>query len=352
MATGMYTTRMLSCPVVRPARTTDAHAMASLVVQSGSKFVHSVFEGNLQGGYKVLLKHYQQSVEGIYVLTEAEKIVGLMKLHLPNQMIGDSISFLHLIKILGIRKGIRAGILLSHWDEYKQRPGEAYIEYLYVANEWANFNVTENLLDRAYHESYRAKAKYVTHFIPVTNYLALEQFKDHGFVLRKRIRSPLAKMMGANYSAWYRTTYTFGDIPITVKEIVAEKWDAVRTNWQQRRREIGAAMRINFALTLIPLVAGTLAYTRGYQIAAIGWAFVGLGHLVGARLYLRGNHYGRYGLILAMFAEGINLIGRSIRTDSWFDRSWLLPLSLVTFWIVVVLLRNPKANFEVAITTA
>ncbi|MHA2503729.1 MAG: hypothetical protein ACXAE3_12780 [Candidatus Kariarchaeaceae archaeon] len=348
----MYNTRMLSCPVVRPARQADAHAMASLVVQSGSKFIESVFKGDMQGAYKVLLTHYQESVERIYVVTEAEKIVGLMKLHVPNQMIGNSISFLHLIKILGLKRGTRAGILLSHWDEYKQKPDEAYIEYLYVSAEWANFNVMENLLERAFHESYRAKAKYVTHFIPVNNYLALDKFKDQGFVTRRRIRSPLAKLMGAKYTAWYRTTHTFGETPITVKEMVAEKWDVVRTNWQQRRREIGAAMRINFALTLIPVVAGSLAYTRGYPVAAAGWALILLGHLLGARLYLKGNPYGRMGLIIAMVAEGVNLFGRSIRTDSWFDRGWLIPLALVTFWIAVVLLRNPKANFDVAITTA
>jgi len=344
--------RLLSCPVVRPATQADASELAELVVNSNSKFIESVFDGDILGGYHVLEKQFRQYNEGLYVLTEAETIIGVMKLHLPDQLIGNTLSFIQLIKILGFKKGIRAGILLSHWDEYKPKPEEAYIEYLYVHQDWEHFNVVDILLDRANQKAAYVGAKYLTHFIPVNNYKAQGRFKDNGFVLRRKIHSVLAKFMGSNYSAWYKATYSITEEPITVKEYVVEKIDTMRDVWNQRRREIFAAARLTVALTIIPLLAGSLAYIRGFPIAAGGWALIATAHLLGVKLYLSGSMLGRYGLIVAMVSEGINLFARSINTGSWFDRSWLLPLSLLTFWIVSVLLRNPSAKFSSQITAA
>lgn len=331
----------LSCPIVREANIDEAEAIATMIIESGSKFIDSVFAGNKEKGFQVLLKQFSESVAGVHILTDGEEIVGVMKLHLPNELIGNTISYSSLIRVLGLRKGIRAGILLSHWDEYSLAPHEAYIEYMYSARDWPNHEIKKLLLEKAYSLADAASAKYITHFIPDRNYQDRGIFENEGFIFRRKIHSVLAKILGSNYTSWYKATYTLIDGPITVKEYVVEKIDIVKQAWMSRRREVMAALRLTIALTIIPVVAGYFAYIRGYELAVVWWVIIGAFHLGGVRLYLHGSAFGRYGLATAMVGEGINLLSRSIATNSWFDRSWLLATALLTFWICYVVLRTP-----------
>ncbi|MDH5402288.1 MAG: hypothetical protein OEY49_07345 [Candidatus Heimdallarchaeota archaeon] len=339
--------RRISCPIIRKANPVDSEKIASLILNSNSKFMESVFLNKKEKAYTVLKDHYAKFTEGIYVLTDGSDIVGVMKLHLPNFPVGKTISFLKFISKLGIRAGLRAGILLSPWDEYRISQNESYIEYLYIHKDKDHFEGSQLLLEKAYYFAKQANSKFLTRYLPVHNFLELEEYQNFGFIRRKKISSPLAKLLRANHHKWYKHTLSIDDKPITFKEIVQDKLDIMREKWRENRIEVLNAVRLNVALTTVPLVAGSFAYARGYPNAAAFWALIAIAHLLGAKLYFQGSSLGRYGIAAGVIPEGFNLLYRAFfKADNWFDRSWLLPLSFLTFWIAYVVLNNPNVNIS------
>lgn len=337
---------ILSCPLVRSADLQDVPALVETIINSGSPFIKSIFSEAEDGGKSILERHYQQSIDGVHLLMEGEEIIGVMKLHLPSSTIGGSLSYRELIEELGWLAGIRAGILLSFKDEYKLKADEAYLEYIYISKPWQAYNATEVLLDKVHSLCAQNGVKYLTYFIPSSETEELERLDEMGFVNRKKVSSLLARILGSPHKSWYKCTRSINDQPITVRELVADKIDSMKSVLQSRRRETFAAIRLTTALTIIPIAAGILAFSGGFYLAVLFWIIIGSFHLIGARLYLRGSNIGRYGLATALIIEGINLVGRSLITTSWFDRSWHIMAALLTFWIASVMLRYSPKSFE------
>ncbi|MHA2091689.1 MAG: GNAT family N-acetyltransferase [Candidatus Kariarchaeaceae archaeon] len=338
----MSLVRYLSCPIIRPAVPEDADSIARLELNSGSEKISGVFRDNIEGALEVLTKQFSEHYEGVYVLTEGEIVIGAMKLHLPGKKIGKTISLRSLISILGIRKGIRAMLLLSPWDEYRLHHGESYLEFMYVDTDWQGFGGGKLLVNHAKKLAADSHAKYLSLFVASKNYKARGLYEDAEFVPRRRIYSPVAKILRTTYK-WRKYTFTLINGPITVKEKIQERIDTAKVIWQRKRRQVLAATRLTFALTIVPLVAGLYAYFRGYPLAALGWAIIASFHLLGSQMYKNGSTIGRVGIAAALIPEGINILLRSISTNSWFDRGWLLPLSLIDMWIVVVVITaNPE----------
>lgn len=329
----------LSCPIIRPATPEDAESIARLQITSGSEKISGVFRDNVEGAFRVLSDQFSMHYNGVYVLTEGEEIIGAMKLHLPGKKVGKTISLRSLVRILGIRKGIRATLLLSHWDEYRLSPGEAYLEFMYVDSTWQGYGGGKLLVRKAKSLAEESGAKFLSLFVAHQNYKARGLYEGAEFVPRRRMYSGLAKLMGATYR-WRKYTYSLIDGPITVKEYVQEKISTVKQVWKRKRLEVIAATRLTIVLSIVPFVAGLYAYFRGIPMAALGWGIVLSFHLLGAKMYRNGSRIGKIGIAAALIPEGINILLRSIQTDSWFDRGWLFPLSLIDMWIVYVTLTS------------
>ncbi|MCE7734219.1 MAG: GNAT family N-acetyltransferase [Candidatus Heimdallarchaeota archaeon] len=325
----------LSCPIIREARPDDAEYIARLQINTDSEKIAGVFKDNEKGAFEVISQQFKKHYQGVYVLTEGETLIGAMKLHLPGKKGGNTLSLRSLIKILGIKKGIRAMLLLSNWDEYKLHRGESYLEFIYVDPEWQNCGGGKMLLRRATELATLSGAKYLTLFTAKYNFKARNLYERVGFITRRKIRSPIAKLLRTN-SVWMKQTYTLIDGPITVKEYVQDKLQIAKGKWESRREEVIAATKLTLALTIVPIVGGTLAYVRGYPLAVLFWIIIGVLHLLGAFLMLHDSAIGRISIIAAMIPEVINIMNRSVNASSWFDRSWLLPLALINLWILVV----------------
>ena len=113
-----------------------------------------------------------------------------------------------------------------------------------------------------------------------------------------------------------------------------------REKWDRRRDEVIAAAKLTFALTIVPVVGGLLAFVRGYPLAVLFWMIIGILHLLGAFLMIKDSSVGRIAIIAAMVPEAINIANRSVNAESWIDRSWLLPLALINLWILIVVATN------------
>lgn len=331
----MALSRFLSCPIIREARPDDAEDIARLQINTDSEKLAGVFKYNEEGAFKVISQQFRKYYEGVYVLTEGDQLIGAMKLHLPGKKAGNTLSLRALIKILGIRKGIRAMLLLSNWDEYKLHRGESYLEFIYVDPEWQRCGGGKMMLRRATELASQSGAKYLTLFTAKHNYKARNLYEKNGFITRRKIRSPIAKFLKTN-SVWMKQTYTLIDGPITVKEYVQDKLQIAKEKWEGRRDEVIAATKLTFALTIVPIVGGTLAYVRGYPLAVLFWVIIGILHLIGAFLMLQDSSIGRISIIAAMVPEVVNIMNRSVNASSWFNRSLLLPLALINLWILMV----------------
>lgn len=332
----IHLAKHLSCPIIRPARIADAADIAWLQINTDSEKVSGVFKDNVKGAFEVLENQYSKHHEGVFVLTEEERIIGVMKLHLPGRNTGKTLSLRSLISILGFRKGIRAALLLSTWDEYRLSAGESYLEYLYVDTEWQGYGGGKLLVNKAIELSRDSEAKYLSLFTSKYNYRAQGLYESFGFVTRRKMYSPIAKILGAN-SAWVKQTFTLINGPITVKEYVQDKIKTAKQIWRGKRADVVAAIRLTVALTIIPIIAGIYAFSRGYPLAVLFWIIVGTFHLIGAKLIMNGSSLGKFGILIAMLPEGINILNRSVNAESWFDRGYLLPLAFLNIWILFVI---------------
>ncbi|OLS19997.1 MAG: hypothetical protein HeimC2_39280, partial [Candidatus Heimdallarchaeota archaeon LC_2] len=207
---GMFIPKHLSCPIIREATPDDAKDIAKLQITTDSEKLCGVFKDNEEGAFEVIRQQFHKYYEGVYVLTEGDQTIGAMKLHLPGKKAGNTLSLRALIKILGIKKGIRAMLLLSNWDEYKLHRGEAYLEFMYVAPQWQGFGGGKMLIRKANELARQAGAKYLTLFTAAHNYRARNLYEQSGFITRRKIRSPIAKIYHTN-SVWVKQTYTLID---------------------------------------------------------------------------------------------------------------------------------------------
>lgn len=336
----MLSSLHLSCPVVRDAKAGDAGAIANVLMNCDSNLIKSVYTHNPEGVQILLTKQYSKNFQGILVLQEGEAIIGVMKLHLPGTKMGKTLSILDLMRTLGILKGIRALLLLSNWDEYKLSSGEAYIEFLHVHNDWKGLGCEKILLENAKVLASNSKATYLSRFIPLRHYKEISHYEKEEFDARRKIHSPIAKLFKTT-SSWRKYTFTLINGPITVKEYLVEKVTVMKRRWQVRKRESRAALKISLIMIVIPIVGGLFAYFRGFYPASIGWGILVLLHILGGILAFRENFLAKYIIGTAMVSESLNLIGRAVMTDSWFDRGWLLPLAMINLWVLDSLLRTP-----------
>ncbi|MCY3412625.1 MAG: GNAT family N-acetyltransferase [Candidatus Heimdallarchaeota archaeon] len=338
----MSTPLHLSCPVIRAARPEDALAITDVHLTSNSELIHSVYRDS-PGARKLLENQYRKYPQGVYVLSEGEDIIGVMKLHLPGVKMGKTVSILDLILNLGLFKGVRAVLLLSNWDEYKLSPGEAYIEFMRIKDEWQGSGGEQYLYERAKQLALQAGASYVTQYVGIRDYSSMARMEKQGFVSRRKIHSPIAKLYRET-GTWRKYTYTVIDGPITVKEFIVEKVQTMKIRWNERQRESIAALRVSVVMSIIPIVGGSLAYERGYPQAAMGWLILLCFHISGGLLSYREIFIGKYLIGVSMISEAINMIGRAMNTTVWFDRGWLIPLALSNLWVLVTMLNTPSKN--------
>lgn len=340
----MFTPQYLSCPVVRKARPEDSRAVARVLMNSDSRFFNSVYRDTKLNAELLLEDQYRKHFLGLYVLQEGEEIIGVMKLHLPGREMAKTVSLSALMRRLGILKGIRATLLLSNWDEYKLSPGEAYIEFLEVSNEWKGCGAESIMYEHAQQLALDAGATHISKYICIRDYKQKALLDKFEFTMRKKIHSPIAKLYGET-GTWRKYTFTLINGPITIKEYMVEKIDKMRNRWQMRRRESIAALRVSIIMITIPSVGGILAYDRGYPIAATGWAILFVFHIIGGLLTFREYVSGKYVIAIAMISESVNLVYRAISTDVWMDRGWLIPIAFTNIWVLMSVIRSPSQDF-------
>ena len=188
----------LTCPIFRPARAEDAESIASVMLGSNSDYIDSIFRNCKQRAHNLLKDQYSKNLAGIYVLTDETSVIGVMKLHLPGIKMGKTISIRSLVSSLGILKGIRALLLMSNWDEYKISPGEAYIEFLHVLDEYKRSGCQKILFERAELLGREYSATHLSIYVPMRAYRDMGIVETYGFDMRGKIRSPIAKLFKVN----------------------------------------------------------------------------------------------------------------------------------------------------------
>jgi hypothetical protein len=228
---------------------------------------------------------------------------------------------------------------MSNWDEYKISPGEAYMEFLHVLDIYKGSGCHKILIDRAKILGRKYGATHLSIYVPLRAYKDIGIVETNGFDMRRKIGSPIAKLFKANHK-WRKYTFTLIDGPLTVKEQVSYKINKMKISLRSRKKEAKAALRFSFLLTIVPIVAGSFAYFRGFEPAAAGWGILTFLHLLGGWLFLQNSIIGKYSVAVAMISESINLTGRAISTSSWFDRGWLLPLAFINLWILLIVLTS------------
>ena len=336
----------LFSPIFRKAKFKDIYDIVNLIVNTDNYLVNSIFGGNQSLAMEILMKQYHKSTEGIFILTEKDKLVGVTKLQFPDIPNNNKTNIYDLIKSMGFFKGIKCGFKLSQLDEIKLKGNEGFIEYLYVDIEWRLFNAEELLFESIIQEALRHNVDYITTKIESVNYKSLKIFKNAGFKSsRNKFFNPQI-IFKRNKNCVMRYHIHNSDIFENSKLHLSQKIEHMKEIWLEKKREIISAIKISLLLSSIPLVAGVLAFMRGYQLAVIFWIFILSSQFLGIRLYLSGYVMGRISLTTAMMLEGSNLIMRLLNSESWFDRIWLLPIGLLVFWLMYVFMKNPYYNHD------
>lgn len=338
----------LTCPIIRPAKAEDAESIATVMLESNSDYIDSIFRNCKQRAHNLLKEQYSKNLAGIYVLTDETRVIGVMKLHLPGIKMGKTISIRSLVSSLGILKGIRALLLMSNWDEYKISPGEAYIEFIHVMEKYKTSGCHKILFDRAKILGSDYSATHLSIYVPLRGYKDIGIVETAGFDMRRKIGSPIAKLFKVNHK-WRKYTYTLIDGPLTVKEQVSHKISKMKSTLRSRKKEAKAALRFSILLTIVPIVAGCFAYFRGYEPAAAGWGILTFLHLLGGWLFLNNFIIGKYSIAVVMVSEISNLTYRAINVaDNWFDRGWLIPLAFINLWILLIVLTSRMNRMNVS----
>ena len=335
----------LSVPIFREMKPSDAEALASLAFESENPKFLSAFRQKIEEGKELLQDLFSRSAEGIYVLYEGTELIGAFKMRFAEDKTSSSLGFRELIRKLGFFKGIRAGILLSQWDEYSPKSHEANLEFLFIKPDWKSKETYDLLLDKAKSLSKQNKKRFLSIFIERFQYLELGMLERWGFYDYKTTSSLLAKILKAPYK-WRKLVAPVGEEPITVKEMVLQKVNSVRQIWVDRKEEFFFATKLATGLTAVPIVAGTFAYVRGFHWAAYGWLLVVLAHLVGVAFIFREIEFGRIALAVAVILESGNMILRSINAIEWLDRTLLITLASINLYVAYVMLFTETLRKE------
>ncbi|RMG24330.1 MAG: hypothetical protein D6732_23760, partial [Methanobacteriota archaeon] len=264
-------------------KTSDAEALATLAFESANPKILSAFRDKVEEGKELLRNLYERTSDGIYVLYEGTELIGAFKIRLAEDKPSHSLGFRELIRKLGFFKGIRAGLLLSQWDEYSPKSHEVNLEFLYIRPDWKTSETYQLLLDKARSISKLRGKRFLSIFIEGSQFLELGQFERWGFYEYKKSTSLLARVLNAPYR-WRKMVAPVGNEPITVKEMVLQKVYNVRQIWVDRKEEFIFATKLATGLTAVPIIAGSVAYVRGFHWAAYGWLLVVLAHLMGVAL--------------------------------------------------------------------
>ncbi len=336
--------KQLTCPIVRMAQVDDIPSIVETILNSDSLFIKNIFRDKLDKARDALIETYTNNYAGLYVITEGPMVIGVTRLQLPTQPLYKAISFQTLIKHLGWRRGLRAGFLMSPWDEYRSKRNEAYIEFLYIRSEWKNSDAGRILLNKAVDLAIATKSKFISIFVPHLDQKMTDLLERRGFFRHRNVKSPFASIFSDVYQ-WEKWVCPTVDRPITIKGLLINRVERARRVWNRRRQQAITSFRFSVALVMLPLIYGTLAYYRGFTLATLGWVLVLVSHSIGLFSIYFKRLSGAVLLFSAVIVESINLILRAVFTETWSYRLWLLPLAFLNFWMVWVLYRAKKMNY-------
>ncbi len=310
-----------------PASECDANDLVDTLVQSDLAILKESYKDNVE---KILSIQYKYNNPGTYVLKNVDEIIGMIKIHLPRSKVGKTVSISTLIGNLGFKDGIRATLLMSNWDEYKLRVGEAYIEYIAIKQQFKNKGYEKIIIEEAIKLAMENDAKYITIFSPEKKDELLEEME---FKFKRNVYSPVAKLYGVN-SKWLKYHYTIKKLTPNIQEVV----EVVKRRYKYR--EARSALQLSIWLLLVPIVGGILAYVRGFPLATAFWIGLLIFHIIGiAVIYYEKSLLGKYLISIVMLIEAGNMALRTLNTEVWFDRGWLLLIVLIDIWIAFVILR-------------
>lgn len=318
-------------------KTTDADALATLAFESNNPKLQAAFKDKIAEGKELLKSLYTRSTHGIYVLYEGNELIGAFKLRFAEDHGGESLGFRELISKLGFFKGIRAGLLLSQWDEYSPKSHEANLEFLYINPKWTSKEIFDLLLNKAKGLSKLHKKRFLSIFKEGSNYKELGYFERWGFYDYKKSSSLLGRLLNAPYK-WRKLVAPVGEEPITVKEMVLQKVNTVKQIWVDRKEEFFFATKLATGLTIVPIIAGIFAYTRGFHFAAYGWVLVVFAHLLGVVLVFKQIESGRIALAVAVILESGNMVLRSLSSNEWLDRTLFLTMASMNLYVAYIML--------------
>ncbi len=333
-------------PIVRSAKRSDSEAIVDLIFNGTENIYQRIFTQPSTKVKSLLKRFFEENISDIIVITEGMNIIGASKIRSDRKRSYSGISYLKLIKSLGLFSGLKAGILLSTWDEYKPRLSEAYLEFLVVDKDFDFEDVTQVFFSKLKNWMDSDKIRYLSLYVPKLEKDLQENILSVGFEYHKSVSSPLAYLFRRNHK-WYRYIYLVSYKPVTVKGKIKYSIMNLKETWNENRVEFINSIKLSIPLLLVPIVAGFLAYYRGYTNAAYAWGIVLSIHMFGLIILLRGIEFGRFFLSFAVSLETGNLILRSLLTTDWFDKTWLLTLSTINLYIILTLLFVSSISYKV-----
>ncbi len=322
-------------------RQTDAEKLVDLILTNKETMFSQIFDKTHKNIKNFLIQYFIGNTQGIYVLLEGLDIIGAFKIRFHDSPESNSVGFKTLIRNFGFWKGIRAGLLLSFWDEYRPRHHEAFIEFMVIDEKWLGTEARTLLVNKAKTLAKDADARFISYLVSIDDYKLLAKYENYGFWEYKKISSLMARMLKSQYK-WRKLLVQVSDEPFTVKGKVLKKVKDVRDVWIRRKEEVFFATRLATGLTAVPIIAGMLAYYKGYPMAAYGWMVVIAAHLIGVVLVYKQVEFGRIALSVAVILESGNMVLRALGTTVWTDRTWQLTLASINLYIAYVMLFANK----------
>ena len=336
--------RTLTCPIIRKATADDARKIGDVMFNSQSNFYRTTFRKNILKGKDAVIDAYSRNLEGIYVLTEADEIISVMKLQLPGTPLNKAISFKTFVSHLGWIQGIKSAFLLSQWDEYVNKKDEAYLEFLYVTKNWANSDAFTIMVEKAIEMAIETKAKYMSYYVITTELDKIELLNDRGFFTSKKVTSYIGRFLSSIYK-WDKCIITTVDRPVLPTELTTSQDEREDNSTRRNRSQAISSIRFTIAMLFIPILYGPLAYIRGFPLASLIWALIFCVHIAGLLLISLRKPSGSILLISAVLFESSNLLLRAIETENWLYRTYLIPVALLNFWMAYIIFQAKQRNY-------
>ena len=337
--------RALTCPIIRKATARDAQKIGKVMFNSQSNYFRTTFKNNLENGKNAIIDAYSRNPEGIYVLTEADEIISVMKLQLPGIPLNKAISFKTFIHHLGWIRGVKSAFLLSQWDEYVNKKNEVYLEFVYVAKEWSSLDAFGLMIEKAIEMATELKAAYISYYVIASETEKIELLSDRGFSTGKIVSSLIGRFLSSIYK-WNKCTIQTVDRGLLSSDLIASQTEARQYSLRRSRSQVVSSIRFMIAMLFIPILYGPLAYIRGFPFASLVWGIVFCVHIAGLLLIaIKKPSLGSILLIIAVLFESSNLLWRAVETNNWLYRSYLIPLALLNFWMAYTIFRAKQRNY-------